>query len=99
MVARLIAIALLNLPLILFGQTTIKGLLSDNNGKPIPYANIYLKNSGDGATSDSSGRFEFQTMLKDSQTLLASSLGFKQLEYPLVLKGVTLELKLKLKPM
>ncbi len=85
-------------PALLFSQTTIRGTLKDNNNKPLAYANVYLKSSGDGTSTDSSGKFEFQTALKDSQTLLFSSIGFKSLEYPLVLKGATIELALKMKP-
>lgn len=43
------------------GQVTLKGLVKDNKGKPVAGASISLKETYDGATSDSSGRFSFRT--------------------------------------
>jgi hypothetical protein len=85
------------IPVFSFGQNTIKGTVKDGKGAPLAYANVYLQGSGDGTSTDSAGKFEFQTALKDSQLLIVSDLGFEQLNYPLVLKGSEYNLKLTLK--
>jgi hypothetical protein len=41
------------------GQTTISGTVFDNKKKPVAGASITLKDSYDGATADSHGRFSF----------------------------------------
>jgi len=36
---------------------TITGLVTDNNGKPLPYASISIKGTNRGATSNSVGKY------------------------------------------
>ena len=43
-----------------YAQTLISGKVKDLKNKPIPGASISVKNSFDGATSDSSGNYSFQ---------------------------------------
>jgi hypothetical protein len=42
---------------IVTAQTTIKGTLKDENGKPIMYANIFVKLAKVGGVSSESGTF------------------------------------------
>lgn len=58
-----------------FGQ--IKGVVVDENGKPIPYVNIWVENKNIGATSEEDGTFNI-TELNGSQTLLFTAMGFKE---------------------
>ena len=56
----------LNLILLFFGicgytQTTITGTVKDNNGQPIPGANIIILNTTVGAISDFDGSFTLKT--------------------------------------
>jgi vitamin B12 transporter len=70
-------------------QTTIKGKVKDNKGRPIPGASISIKDSYDGTTSDSTGYYKFQTTDKDSQVVMITVVGYKSFEkkYKLVDKA------------
>ena len=45
-----------------FSQTQISGRIKDTKGHPVPGASISVKNSFDGATSDSLGIYSFQQL-------------------------------------
>jgi vitamin B12 transporter len=57
-------------------QVRISGKVSDNRNKPVRGASVVIKNSYDGATSDSSGAYSFTTTEKGSQLLEVSSTGY-----------------------
>ncbi|HEY8397272.1 MAG TPA: TonB-dependent receptor [Flavihumibacter sp.] len=78
-------------------QTLIKGKVRTPKGKPVPGASIALKDSYDGATSDSLGNFEFETTEKGAWLIQVSAIGFKQLEQPLEIgnQSITLDLVLR----
>ncbi len=59
-------------------QTTISGIIKNQKGEPIIAANILLKGSYDGGSSDSSGRFSFSTQEQSSQMLVYSALNYKE---------------------
>lgn len=61
-------------------QSVIRGVVTNNKNKPLPGINIVLKDSYDGATSDSLGRFSFSTTEKGQQTIAATSAGMKPFE-------------------
>jgi len=79
-----------------YGQNIISGKVTDTKGNPLPGANIYLQNSYDGASSNSSGDFSFTTDKTGNQTLVVSVMGFDTLEKEISLNG-HLKLSLKLK--
>lgn len=79
------------------GQTTVRGKVKDNRGKPLQGASITLKGSYDGATTDSTGTFQFSTSEKGEMLLLISSIGFDPLEKLLTLNGQPIDLQLQLK--
>ena len=56
--------------------TTISGTVLDNNGDPLPGANVYLKDSYDGTSSDMEGRFSFSTDLNGEQSLVIEFVGY-----------------------
>lgn len=64
-------------------QTIIKGEVKDVEGLTIPGANIYLKNTFDGAVSLLDGTYSFSTSEAGDQTLIISFVGYKTLEKPL----------------
>lgn len=68
--------------LINYAQTSVKGVVTDLNDEPLPFINIYFKNSKVGTTSDMNGKFEINTT-QDFKTLIFSSVGFKTQEYNL----------------
>jgi vitamin B12 transporter len=78
-------------------QTTIRGLVKDTKNRPIPGASISLKNTYDGATSDSAGQFRFTTQEKGSQLFLVTSVGYKPSEQPIDLHEAQFHLDITLK--
>ena len=94
----LVFAALIFFSLPLFSQSTsIKGVIKDNKGNPVPGANIAIKDSYDGSTSDSTGKFSFRSSEKGEQLLLISSIGFKTQEIKIKLDGSPLTLNIDLK--
>lgn len=79
------------------GQTTISGTVLDNKKKPVAGASIAIKDSYDGATADSVGRFRFKTSDKGNQIIIITAIGFKTVELPVELKGGDLQLPVQLK--
>ena len=80
-----------------FSQTEISGKVKDNKGRPIPGASVTVKNSFDGATSDSSGIYSFNSSDTGMQTLTVSSVGYRPIEVTLRITGKTIHLDLSLK--
>lgn len=78
-------------------QTVISGKVKDAKGRPVQGASITLKDTYDGATSDSLGAYHFKTTEKGEQVLLATSIGFKLLEQKITVSGTTLHLDVVLK--
>ncbi len=76
--------ALLLAVLMLFGalvhaQTrTITGTVRDNNGNPVPFANVTVKGTNTGVASDLNGNFTIE--IGQGQTLLVSSVSFAEQE-------------------
>ena len=64
-------------PLIMIGQTTISGNVTENNGTPILGANIYLEGTYDGTSSDLDGNFSFETTETGTHTLVVSFVSFE----------------------
>jgi len=81
----------------LSAQVTIKGIIKDNKDKPVPGASIAIKDSYDGATADSSGRYSFKTTEKGKQVLIVSNIGFKTVEQPISIEGAAITLDITLK--
>ena len=78
-------------------QVTIKGIIKDNKSKPLPGISISLKDTYDGATSDSSGRFSFTTSEKGEQTLVASAINYRPFEQKIKPEEATITLNIVLK--
>jgi outer membrane receptor for ferrienterochelin and colicins len=60
----------------MMGQT-ISGKITTENGDEIRYANVYLKKTKIGTSSDENGFYELNKIPKDSYTLIISSIGYK----------------------
>lgn len=58
----------------------ISGRVVDNDSHPLMGVNIYFDESYDGASSDISGKFSFNTELVGTQKLIASFIGFEKFE-------------------
>ncbi|KQC28714.1 TonB-dependent receptor [Flagellimonas eckloniae] len=61
---------------ILLAQTTISGIVTDTKNIPIVGANVYLEGTYDGASTDESGTFNFETSETGTQTLVISMLSY-----------------------
>jgi len=92
-----LTIILLFIASFIYAQTTIKGTVKDNHNKPLPGASITLKDTYDGATADSLGKFSFTTTEKGDHIVEITMLGFKTLTQNVSLNGqpVTIETSLK----
>ncbi|WP_439583108.1 TonB-dependent receptor [Dyadobacter bucti] len=55
----------------------IGGKITDKKGNPLVGANVFLKGTYDGSTSDAAGMFSFNTSEKDTATISASYVGFE----------------------
>jgi len=78
-------------------QTTISGKVISPQGDVLPGANVYIKDSYDGATSDTAGVFKFKCLEEGTQTLVTSYIGYEQFEMPVELTGEAIEVEVKLK--
>ncbi|MBK6827391.1 MAG: TonB-dependent receptor [Chitinophagaceae bacterium] len=81
----------------LSAQVTIKGIIKDNKDKPVPGASIAIKDSYDGATADSSGKYSFKTSEKGKQLIVVSNIGYKTVEQPVSIEGAAITLDITLK--
>src|SRR5579863_1953628 len=64
----------------LSAQTTISGTVRDSKGHPLHGASIAIKNSYDGATTDSLGAFHFTTTEKGPDTINVTNIGYNPFE-------------------
>ena len=61
----------------LFSLAQIKGTVKDENGKPLPYVNIFIENTYIGTTSNELGNYELNLNEKKDIHLIFQHLGFK----------------------
>ncbi|HEX2607297.1 MAG TPA: TonB-dependent receptor [Flavisolibacter sp.] len=73
---------------LLQGQVTVSGQVKDPKNNPVPGVSITLKDTYDGATTDSAGKFSFSTTEKGEQTLIASAVGYKSYEQKINLSSI-----------
>jgi len=92
---NLILISIIGLP-----QVTISGKIKDNKGRPVPGASIAIKDSYDGSTSDSTGRFHFKTTEKGAHLLTVSSIGYRPFEQAISIgtESLTVDIPLREEP-
>ena len=64
------------LPISLNAQVQIAGKITDNRGKPLAGASISLKDTYDGATTDSLGNFSFTSTEKGDHILEVTLIGY-----------------------
>ncbi|MFN0035548.1 MAG: TonB-dependent receptor [Saprospiraceae bacterium] len=80
------------LSIALFAQkTTVRGRVSDKSKEPLVGANIYLRDTYDGATSDAEGNFQFDTEESGAQVLFVKYLGYDSLIQQVNLSGGVFE--------
>lgn len=80
-----------------YTQTLITGKIKDGKGRPMSGASIAIKDTYDGATADSLGRYSFTTLEKGAHTLLITSIGYKVNEQAITISGTNINLETILK--
>jgi hypothetical protein len=65
--------------------TRLSGRVLDAAGRPLPGANVFLKTTFDGATTDSLGGFAFTTTASGTLPLVVTLVGYELQEAPLAL--------------
>jgi len=83
--------------LITFSQTVITGKVSQENGDPLPGANIYLQGTYDGTSSNQKGEFKLKTSKTGPVTIQVGFISYELFTKPVELKGDTIRLNVKLK--
>jgi len=65
---------------------TIKGVVTDQEGTPLPYANVFLQESMEGAMSDEEGKYVFTSRDIGSRTLICTYMGYETFQKTIVLE-------------
>ncbi len=82
---------------ILFAQTMVSGVVKDGK-ETIIGANVFLKDTYDGASTDIDGRFSFETTEQGTQVLSISYIGYELFELEIDLNQAQDALVIELKP-
>ena len=88
---------LCSLMLVAKAQTTVSGIIKDPKGNAIKGVSVTLKDTYDGAVTDSMGTFSFKTTEKGEQTLVFTAIGYKMLEQKINLATTPQQLSISLK--
>src|SRR5277367_5069619 len=81
----------------LSAQTRVSGSVKDSKGHSLHGASIAIKDSYDGATTDSSGAFRFITTEKGADTIIVSNIGYNPVQQLITLNGTPVVLHVALK--
>lgn len=74
-----------------FAQVSVKGVVKDSEGLPVPFANVALYRSADtsvfkyGTITDLNGNYEVKDVVKDNYVLVVSFMGYKNLRERVVI--------------
>lgn len=93
----LFTLCLLTLTVATKAQVKITGKVLDNKNKPLAGISIVLKDTYDGATTDSAGNFSFSTTEKGEQVLEVTSLGYRPYEQKLNINAANITINVILK--
>lgn len=70
-----------------YTQTLVTGTVTDIKKQAVPGASLTIKDSYDGATADSAGKFRFKAYDKGKQLLIVTAVGYKTVEMAVELTG------------
>ncbi len=76
-------------------QTKVSGIVVDDTGQPVPFANVVFKGSTEGIVTNEDGRFYIESQ-KTYTSIIVSFTGFMEKEIPLP-KAVNYDFKIVLK--
>jgi hypothetical protein len=83
-------------PFVLMSQTTVKGVVKDETGKPVPFCSLFAKLAKAGTVTSETGEFSFQSNYTGNDTLIVSGMGFLKSRTPIVFAGVDIVLSIRL---
>ena len=92
-----LSILLILITAVCFGQTKISGRVTDDKGEGIPGANVSIKDSYDGASTNPDGTFEFTTTETGSKMVVITFVGYKTFEKEVSLSGQEIKINTTLK--
>ena len=70
------------------GDNSVKGFVYEkSNGEPVMFANVYLKGTTMGSTTDINGYFSITRVPDGSYTLLVTMMGYDTIAEPISLKN------------
>ncbi|MEO8146255.1 MAG: TonB-dependent receptor [Bacteroidia bacterium] len=95
--SRLFLFLLLLNPLLILAQTKISGKVADEKGQAVPGANVFIKDTYDGASTGADGKFSFTTEEKGEHILAVSFLGYENHELKINISGIEINITAKLK--
>lgn len=75
------------IPILANGQTKISGSVTDTRGEIVPGANVFLKDTYDGTTTNATGKFEFSSDENGEQILVVTFVGYKEFQKVISLNG------------
>src|SRR5688572_20929295 len=78
-------------------QVTVSGKLTDAKGNPLPNASVLIKDTYDGTTTDSTGKFQMTTSETGSQILEVSLSGFDTYQKSIILGKENISFAISLK--
>ncbi|WP_345252688.1 TonB-dependent receptor [Flaviaesturariibacter amylovorans] len=79
------------------GAQKISGTVRDGKGAPVAGASVSIKDSYDGATTDSLGRYSFSSTETGSRLLEVSAIGYRAVTQPVQLGGAPQTVSVQLK--
>ncbi|HYJ64744.1 MAG TPA: TonB-dependent receptor, partial [Parafilimonas sp.] len=81
----------------IIAQTKVTGHIKDNKGKPVAGVSITLKDTYDGAVSDSLGDYSFSTTEKGSHVIEMTNVNYDDYQIPVDLNNTPLTINATLK--
>lgn len=92
----LLSFSIICLTLNTYAQTIISGKISDQKGSVIPGANILIKGTYDGTSSDANGDFKFETSETGKHLLVFQAMGYKPQEREIECSGQPVRFQISL---
>ena len=83
--------------ILVLAETNISGKVTDDSGEPLIGANVFIKDSYDGASTDVNGDFFFETAIVGEAILMISYIGYEDASLKISLEGKNLPINIKLK--
>ncbi|MBW6479683.1 MAG: carboxypeptidase-like regulatory domain-containing protein, partial [Bacteroidales bacterium] len=81
-------------------QSTIEGIITDENKKPLEFVSIAIEGTSRGTSTNANGFFRLQADFTQTQRVVVSYLGYKIYEYEITLTpGELRRLDIQLEPL